>query len=168
MCQTPSNDLLCSKVHCGTTLVNARPSPDGPSGSGYTAFFSAPSIPQPPWPLSPSPSLSRTHAHTHTHTQFPGWVESGLRQCFALCSNAGCRALAKWDYHRSYAVSGLEVHRGVSWEGEDAIIRLLDYIMEGRRFISNTSADAQAAGGGGLCARPRCFLRAILWFFLKK
>lgn len=76
LCQTPSNDLLCSKVHCGITLVNARPSPDGLRSSGYTAFFSAPSIPQPPWPLSPSLSFSLSHT-----VSWMGRV--GLRQCFA-------------------------------------------------------------------------------------
>jgi len=99
-----------------------------------TPHFSVPpSIPQPPWPLFPSLSLSLslslTHAHTHRHTHRVSLVGSGAETVLCLCSNAGYRALVKWDYRRSYAASGLEVDRGVSREGEHAIIRPSDSIM---------------------------------------
>lgn len=75
-CQTASNDLLCSKVHCGTISVDARPSPDGSSGSYYTAFFSAAPLyltaPASPQLLSLSLYLS-----LYARRQFPGWVKLG-------------------------------------------------------------------------------------------
>ena len=116
-----------------------------------TPHFSVPpSIPQPPWPLSPSLSIPHlhtdthtfTHRHTQTHTQSSlGWAETVPR----LCSNAGCRALVKWDYHRSYAVSGLEVDRGVSWGRWGFHYFTVTLHDGGRRLISNMSADAQAS-----------------------
>lgn len=76
VCQTPSNDLLCSKVHCGTTPVDARPSPDGSSGSYYTAFFSA--APPPDYLTAPAlPRLLSLSAYlsVYARRQFPGWVK---------------------------------------------------------------------------------------------
>lgn len=51
-------------------------------------------------------------------------------------------------------MSGLEVDRGVRREGEDAIIRLLDYIME--RDISSATCllMLRLYGGGGSALGP--------------
>lgn len=74
VCQTASNDLLCSKVHCGTISVDARTSPDGSSGSYYTAFFSA----APLYLTAPaSPQLLSLSPYLYARRQFPGWVKLG-------------------------------------------------------------------------------------------
>lgn len=62
-----------------------------------------------------------------------------------------------------WAGGGQEVDRGVSWEGEDAIIRLLDYIIGGRCIISKMYADAKASGE--LCMTPRSACHLFYVFF---
>lgn len=60
-------------------------------------------------------------------------------------------------------MSGLEADRGVSWEGEDAIIRLSDCIM-GEDASSATCLLVLGLQEKG-CIRPKCVLKLIFLVF---